>query len=36
MRWRENQLKAAVRRYKGWAAEALRELNYDVKPPPDP
>jgi hypothetical protein len=36
MRWRENQLKAAVRRYKGWAAEAPRELNYDVKPPPDP
>jgi hypothetical protein len=36
MRWRENQFKAAVRRYKGWAAEALRELNYDVKPPPDP
>jgi hypothetical protein len=34
-KWREKQLKAAVRRYREWAAEALMDLGYEVAPPPD-
>jgi hypothetical protein len=33
--WHEIQLKTAVRKYDKWAAEALKELNYDAQPPHD-